>query len=251
MNVIIVEDEKPARDNLIRLLLEIQPNIIIQAQMDTVSQTVKWLKTNETDLIFLDIHLADDLCFKIFEQVDVKTPIIFATAYDKYMLQAFEVNSVYYLLKPIEKIKLEQALKKYHEIHQPAILPDFTDLMKEMQQERNYKKRFLLTTESHQLKPIKVEDIAYFEGKDKLTFVVTKNKQRYIIDKKLKELDEYLLNPRRFFRINRSLIVHIDAISTINYFTKSRIIPVLNPPSDRSCVVSARKREAFKAWIEL
>ena len=122
MKTIIVEDEKLARENLEKLLLEINPDIEILAKMDTVSKTVDWLKTNpgKADLLFFDIHLADDLSFKIFEQVEVKTPVVFTTAFDQYALKAFKVNSIDYLLKPIEKEELEQAIEKYQSLKAPV-----------------------------------------------------------------------------------------------------------------------------------
>ncbi|MEZ4903559.1 MAG: response regulator [Spirosomataceae bacterium] len=122
MKAIIVEDEKPARDNLEKLLLTLDPFIEIQTKLDSVENTVAWLSTNQTELIFLDIHLADDLCFKIFEQIDIATPIIFTTAYDQYAIRAFRVNSLDYLLKPIEQTDLQRSLEKFKKIKKVFIL---------------------------------------------------------------------------------------------------------------------------------
>lgn len=251
MNVIIVEDEVHARENLIRLLLEIQPDITIQAQMDTVSDTVHWLKQNKTDLIFLDIQLADDLCFKIFEQIEVLTPVIFITAYDKYMMQSFEVNNVYYLLKPLHKNKLAQALKKYKTIHQKTIAEDYTFFSNVLEEAKKkvYKTRLIVTI-GKRMASIKTKDIAYFEAQDKDTFVVTKNKRKYYINEKLKKLDDDILDPKYFFRVNRSFIVHIDAITNIVQAAKTRAILTLAPLPTRPTIVSTDKMPAFKAWLE-
>ena len=163
MRAIIVEDEKHARDNLEKLLLQIDPDMQIQAKLDSVRGTVAWLQANDTDLIFLDIHLADDLSFKIFEQTAVKAPVIFTTAYDQYALRAFKVNSLDYLLKPIDKEELAQSLEKYRATRPVQPPMDVNLLLRALQQpQRNYQQRFLVTRREKILS-IKADDIAYFE----------------------------------------------------------------------------------------
>lgn len=249
MNVLIVEDEKPAREHLIQLLGDIEPSIHIQSEIDTVLQTVKWLQENETDLIFLDINLADDLCFKIFEQVQVLTPIIFITAYNEYVLRAFEVNSVDYLLKPLDKSKLAQAIKKYQAIHGKTPIIDYTQLAAVIQKEKKYPSRFLVTR-GKVVASVKVSQIAYFEAQNKETLLITRDNKKYFIEEKLKKLEEHLLDSQYFFRINRSFIIHIDAIEEIHQGSKSRYIVSLEPPTKRITGVSYEKMPAFRAWLK-
>ena len=172
MKAIIVEDEKPARENLEKLLMSIEPNLTIQAKLDSVSSTVKWLKANETDLIFLDIHLADDLSFKIFEQIKVTTPVIFTTAYDQYAIRAFKVNSVDYLLKPIEQTALAASLQKFKNTNQPQQLIDIQKIISELNKPTpSYQARFLVSR-GEKVMSITTDQIAYFEGEDRYVYLV-------------------------------------------------------------------------------
>ena len=248
MRIIIVEDEKHARDNLERLLLEIDPTIEVQAKLDSVSSTVDWLARHETDLIFLDIHLADDLSFKIFELTEVKAPVIFTTAYDQYALRAFKVNSLDYLLKPIEKEELARSLDKYRATRpqQPAL--NVESLLQALQQpQRNYQQRFLVTRREKILS-VKVEDIAYFEGEDRYVYLVKNDGTRFIVEYKLSELED-LLDPRQFFRLNRSYIARFEAIDKITVLSKSRVKVDMKPAAPREVIVSTETARDFKAWL--
>lgn len=249
MRAIIVEDEKHARDNLEKLLREIDPHIEVQAKLDTVQGAVAWLKANQTDLIFLDIQLADDLSFKIFEQVKVVTPVIFTTAYDQYALRAFRVNSIDYLLKPIEKESLAQSLEKYRSVHPTKQETDFTQLIRSLQQQPapSYQQRFLVTRREKILS-VKTDDIAYFEGEDRYVWLVKKDGGRFIVEYKLSDLEE-LLDPARFFRLNRSFIAHFDAIDKITVLSKSRVKVDLKPVAPREVIVSTENTRDFKAWL--
>lgn len=247
MNVLIVEDEKLAREHLARQLLNVKPNINIQAKLDTVKATVAWLREHQTDLIFLDIHLADDLSFRIFEQVEVRTPIIFTTAYDQYALQAFKVNSVDYLLKPIEQEALATALTKFEGIRTPAV--DLKALLADWEaaRTRSYQARFMVS-KGDKLLSIPVTDIAYFEGEDRYVFLHTKDGSRYIVDYRLSDLTD-LLDPKDWHRLNRSFIACMDSITKIVNLSKSRIKVELQPAARRDIFISSAKTRDFKAWL--
>ena len=248
MRTIIVEDEKHARENLERLLLELNPNIEILGKMDTVKKTVDWLKNNSADLLFFDIHLADDNSFKIFEQVEVKAPVIFTTAYDQYALKAFKVNSIDYLLKPIEKEELGQALEKYRSLNKTEKL-DVEKLQNILNEKESkvYQKRFLVQSRG-KLMSVKIEDVAYFEGEDRYVYLIKKDGGRFIVDYKLSDLEE-LLDPTSFFRLNRSFIAHFEAIEKIVTMSKSRVKVYLNPTATRDIVVSTDNTRGFKMWL--
>ncbi len=246
MKVIVVEDEKHARENLESLLLEIDPQIEIQAKLESVKRTVEWLQNHQTDLIFLDIHLADALSFKIFEQVEVKTPVIFTTAYDQYALKAFKVNSVDYLLKPIDKEELAQSLEQYKALPKETI--DYSQLKSLLQNgQKEYQERFIVNR-GHKIMSVKTNQIAYFEGEDRYVYLTKKDGSRYIIDYKLSEL-ENLLDPKPFFRLNRSFIANYEAIKNIASITKSRFKVDLDPAANRDIIVSSNNAKHFKAWL--
>ena len=248
MKTIIVEDEKHARENLERLLLEIDPSMEILAKMDSVKKTVAWLKENEADLLFLDIHLADDLSFRIFQEVEVKSPVVFTTAYDQYALKAFKVNSIDYLLKPIDKEELAGALEKYNQI-KPSSGVDFSRLEAILKEKNNpsYQERFLVQRRD-KLMSVRVEEVAYFEGEDRYVYLVKPDGSRFIVDYKLSDL-ENLLDPTIFFRLNRSFIAHFNAIDRMVSVSKSRVKVHLQPAADRDIVVSTENTRAFKMWL--
>lgn len=249
MRAIIVEDEKHARDNLEKLLRELDPELEIQEKLDSVRGAVAWLKANRTDLIFLDIHLADDLSFKIFEQVEVNTPVIFTTAYDQYALRAFKVNSIDYLLKPIDREELARSLEKYRLVQPAKREPDFARLLDALRQppKRDYQQRFLVTRREKILS-VKTEDIAYFEGEDRYVYLIKNDGNRFIVEYKLSDLEE-LLDPALFFRLNRSFIAHFDAIEKITVLSKSRVKVDLKPNTPREVIVSTENTRDFKAWL--
>lgn len=248
MKVLLVEDEDFALQNLELQLLELEPNIEIMGRFDTVEKTVEFLKSNEVDLIFLDIHLADALSFTIFQKVEVKTPVIFTTAYDQYTLQAFKVNSIDYLLKPIDKDELKNAIEKFKEVTQPKQIDmEKLQAMLSNTPQKTYQKRFIVNRRD-KLLTVKIEDVAYFEGEDRYTFLKKKDGKSYIIDFKLSELEE-LLDPEYFYRLNRSYIAHHDAIEKIVVVSNSRVKVYLNPPNQRDIVVSTQNTRGFKLWL--
>jgi len=247
MKVILVEDEKHARDNLEHLLLHIAPNIEILAKLESVKRTVEWLQNNQADLIFLDIHLADDLSFKIFEQIKVTTPVIFTTAYDKYALKAFKVNSIDYLLKPIDEEELAASLEKF-KATQAASAVDYTQLQSLINNtKKNYQQRFLVTRRDKILS-LTIDQIAFFEGEDRYVYLINKEGNRFIVDYKLSDLED-ILDPEIFFRLNRSFIAHFEAIDSISTVSKSRLKVELKPKARRDIVVSSVNTKHFKAWL--
>ncbi|MEM6321645.1 MAG: LytTR family DNA-binding domain-containing protein [Bacteroidota bacterium] len=247
MKVLLVEDEKHARDNLEHLLLEIEPTIEILAKLESVKRTVEWLGQNQADLIFLDIHLADDLSFKIFEKIKVTTPVIFTTAYDKYALKAFKVNSIDYLLKPIDEEELAASIEKYKATQLPNQV-DYAQLQNLMNApKKSYQQRFLVTRRD-KIRSLTVDQIAYFEGEDRYVYLINKEGNRFIVDYKLSDLED-LLDPKIFFRLNRSFIAHFDAIDSITGVSKSRLKVDLKPKARRDIIVSSANTKHFKAWL--
>ena len=249
LDILIIEDEPLAATRLERLIREVEPEARILGILDSVEQSVAWLKTHTADLILLDIHLADGNSFSIFDQVEVRTPIIFATAYDQYAIKAFKVNSVDYLLKPIEKEELAQSLKKYQggrAIQAAGV--DMTALMKAINhRQTEYQKRFLITS-GDKIKSIATEEVAYFFGRQKYVFLVNRDNRRHIIDFTLGTLEE-LLDPSQFFRINRQFIISFPAITNMYTYSKSRIKVEMNPPGEIEAIVSIDKARHFREWL--
>ncbi len=248
MNVLLIEDEKPAQEHLARTLRELDASIVVVDTLDSVSGAVRWLTHQTADLIFLDIHLADDLSFRIFEQIDVKTPIVFTTAYDQYALRAFKVNSIDYLLKPIDKEELSQSLAKYRETR-PNVPPlPVEQLIKALSQPpRSYQERFVVTRGERVLS-VTTDQIAYFEGEDRYVYLVKKDGSRFIIDYKLSDLED-LLDPHQFYRLNRSFIARFENIQHIFNLSKSRVKVELSPAARREIIVSSENTQDFKRWL--
>ena len=249
MNVVIIEDESHAAEKLERQLKELDSKINVVAKIESVKNAVVWLKENKPDLIFLDIHLSDGLCFRIFDEVEIKTPIIFTTAYDQYAIQAFKVNSVDYLLKPINKFDLAASYEKFNVYHQGGGSVDYSAL-KEMivdMREKKYQKRFLVV-EGDTIKTVLVENIAYFFAEGKYAFLVDKEGERYLIDTTLEKLTS-VLDPNEFFRINRGVIIHLDSIKKMNTWFSRRIKLELIPPFEKETIVSTERVKDFKEWL--
>jgi DNA-binding LytR/AlgR family response regulator len=254
MNVLIVEDEKRTALRLESLLHQYDPSIRVLAQIPSVSKTVKWLKDLDNtppDLIFLDIHLEDDLGFRIIEQLQLTTPIIFTTAYNEYTLQAFKANSIDYLLKPIDADELAAALNKFKKIHQNFLspLPDVEVLTQLLAQKQpiTYKDRFMVTIGA-KLRSINTSEIAYFSFEDKATFLTTHEGLRLTIDYSLDKLTQ-LLNPHDFFRINRSFLVSLPAIHTAHAYSGGKLKLDLAPPHKQEVFVSGDRMTDFKEWF--
>jgi DNA-binding LytR/AlgR family response regulator len=221
MDVLIIEDEAFAAEKLEQMLLEINPAIRVLAKPGSINESVKWLMNHTCELIFLDIQLSDGISFSIFELVTVNTPIIFTTAYDQYAIKAFQLNSISYLLKPIRKKDLEDSLQKYKSL-KSAFGIDFEMLLANVQRrEPAYKKRFLIQTGA-KIRKIELNEIAYFYVLEKAVFLKTFQGNVYPVDYTLDKL-ESLINPEKFFRINRKYIVNMDAISNMVAYSRSRV----------------------------
>ncbi|MEQ9287422.1 MAG: LytTR family DNA-binding domain-containing protein [Cyclobacteriaceae bacterium] len=245
--VLIIEDEFYAAQKLIRQLKNIDPEIEILDTLDSVTESVKWLRQHTADLIFLDIHLGDGQSFKIFEKIQTKTPIIFTTAYDQYAIRAFKLNSIDYLLKPVNKKELQDALTKYHD--QKVLEFDYKSLLATFQNgsSSHYQKRFMVFY-GDRAKSIPVEDIAYFFAEGKYAYLVSRGGKEFIVDHTLEKL-EGLLSPEVFFRINRQFIISIDSISDMIAYTKGRLKIELDPPGKKEAIVSIEKASDFKKWL--
>jgi len=252
MRVLIVEDEALLAQQLEKNLRGLVPDIEILATLDSVHDAVLFLKATTPDLLFLDIQLSDGLSFEIFEKVAVNVPVIFTTAYDKYAIKAFETQSIAYLLKPVEQSDLAKALEKYkamQAVYQTQEPPDYAALLEAVRGESRYMQRFMVS-KGRQLKPLKVEEVAYFMADGKYVMVFTNDGERYFCDFTLGELEEKL-SPSVFFRINRKFLSHYQAIDELYTYSKSRLKVVLKPepPEDKDIVISTEKARDFRTWI--
>lgn len=253
MNILIIEDEKRAAIRLQKLITKLDQNANVLAILDSIENSVKWLKKNyHPDLIFLDIQLSDGLSFEIFKQVEVNSFVIFTTAYNDYALKAFEINSIDYLLKPIDNEKLKLSLDKYYNLvnnfpgnNNESLNKIFSSLSLSP---KSFKKRFLVNLVDS-LKVISVENIAYFYSEEKVTFIITKENKKFMINDSL----DYIMNntdPSLFFRINRQLIVSVNSISKINNYFNYKLKLELFPNNDKvNTVVSKSKVNDFKNWL--
>jgi two-component system, LytTR family, response regulator LytT len=252
MNILIVEDEELAVKKLQKTLAAVDDTAVVLASTDSIKSTVEWLQQNpQPDLILMDIELADGQSFEIFNLVDVKSPVIFTTSYDEYALKAFKVNSVDYLLKPIQKDELQAALTKYKKLQSNA-RPDISidSLVKELQQKlqpKEYRKRFLVK-HGQKLVSVEVEDIAYFYSDGRLNFFKTKDNKKFVVDYTMDELED-MLDPERYFRISRSFYVSVNSIDKIDDYFGNRLILSLLPEVDKEALVSREKVTEFKKWM--
>ncbi|MGB5607618.1 LytR/AlgR family response regulator transcription factor [Eudoraea sp.] len=251
MNVLIIEDEKPAARRLARLLNEL--DVQVATMLHSVEESVEWFQNNDhPDLIFLDIQLSDGLSFEIFDLVEVKSAIIFTTAYDEYALQAFKLNSIDYLLKPIDDEELESAVKKYQNLkpdHNQLSL-DFEDIKKLLVNplEREYKKRFTIRLGQH-LKIINADEIECFYSENKGTYASTTEGRNYLLDTTLENLENEL-SPQIFFRVSRKFYININHIKDIVSYTNSRLIIKLKRYNEQEIIVSRERVKDFKLWLE-
>lgn len=250
IKAIIIEDEAVAARKLVRLIKEVEPEIMLQPTIDSVAGAYHWLSQNPVDLIFLDIHLSDGNSFSLFDQLDLLTPIIFTTAYDEFAIKAFQQNSVDYLLKPITKDALLKSIKKFKSLYQkspqiPEI--DYRRLAKLIQPDKGFKKRFLIRIGA-KLKTIETGEIAYFETREKSVDLLTKSNRRFPVDYSLSQLEQ-ILDPSRFFRLNRQYLSSSEAIQEMVYLSTSRLKIQLKPISTKEVYVSVDRIGKFKRWL--
>lgn len=251
MKVLIIEDEKPSARRLQRMLKKL--DIEVDTLLHSVEESIDWFKNNShPDLIFLDIQLSDGLSFEIFEAVSITSAIIFTTAYDEYALKAFKLNSIDYLLKPIDDEELETAVTKYKSRLPPQhqVTLDFNDIKQLLVNpiEREYKKRFSVKVGQH-LKLIQSDEIECIYSENKGTYLYTNQGRNYLIDATLDELEKEL-EPNIFFRINRKFYININAIEDMLSYTNSRIEIKLNTYKDHKVIVARERVKEFKNWLE-
>ncbi len=251
MEILIIEDEKPAARRLSRMLSEL--GVEVSHMLHSVEEAIAWFETHkDPDLIFLDIQLSDGLSFEIFEQVEVKAPIVFTTAYDEYALQAFKLNSIDYLLKPIDEDELTAALKQFRDRspEEQRVTMDFDDIRKLLVNplEREYKKRFTARVGQH-IKIINADDIECIYSENKGTYAATDAGRSFLLDTTLEHLEEEL-SPEKFFRVSRKFYVNIDHINDIVAYTNSRLKVKLNRFNEQEIIVSRERVKDFKLWLE-
>lgn len=251
MNAIIIEDEKPSARRLNRMLES--ENVNVLTMLHSVEESIAWFQANEhPEVIFLDIQLSDGLSFEIFDKIDIKSAIIFTTAYDEYALQAFKLNSIDYLLKPIDEDELHAALKQYKSQRGEAknVQLNFEDIKKLLTNpvEREYKKRFTVKIGQH-LRMIPVDEIECFYSENKGTYAHTFEGRNYLLDTTLEQLQSEL-EPQVFFRINRKFYVNINAIKDIISYTNSRLQIKLNSYKEQDVIVARERVKDFKLWLE-
>lgn len=247
MKVLILEDETLAAEKLEATLMELQPEWQVVSRIKSISSAVEWLESNpHPDLIISDIRLLDGLAFEIFQKVKIDKPVIFTTAYDQYAIRAFEVNSIDYLLKPVQKEKLQTALAK---LKKEPPFPDYNEVLTFIKSNKtSYKSRFMVRL-GQRIVAIPAEKIGYFYSENKLSYIVTLDAKKFPLDQPLDELID-LLDPKRFFRANRQFIVAFDSIAEIHPYFKGRIKIVLQPKSDEEVVISSDRTPEFKKWID-
>ena len=252
MRVLIIEDEAPAAKRLIKLLEAIIPEMELVERLDSVERSISFLEKNPAlDLIFMDIQLADGLSFDILNAIKIQTPIIFTTAFDQYTLKAFKVNSIDYLLKPIDEKELAEAIQKYKTLHassQPS--PDISDKVLQMiadLQKTKFKER-LLIKRGQQLTSLKTDLIAYCFADGKLSYAVDRQHQKHLLEQNLSQL-EAQLDPAKFFRINRNLLVHIDSIQKVHTWLGGRLKLEFSTPVNFETIVSRERVNEFKEWL--
>ncbi|MBC8767736.1 response regulator transcription factor [Arenibacter sp. BSSL-BM3] len=252
MKILLVEDEDLAVKKLRKTLEAVDPSIEVIGTTDSIKTTVQWLKDNPSpELILMDIELADGQSFEIFNLIQVNSPVIFTTSYDEFALKAFKVNSVDYLLKPIQKDELEAAINKFERLkgtERPNT--DFDSLVKELQhklQPKEYRKRFLVK-QGQKLISIEIEEISYFFSDGRLNFFKTTDNRTFVVDYTMEELEE-MLDTQKYFRISRSFYISINSVDKIEDYFGNRLLLGLKPPVDKQALVSREKVTAFKKWM--
>jgi two-component system, LytTR family, response regulator LytT len=252
MKVLIIEDEELAVKKLQKTLASVDASAEVVGTADSIKASVEWLEQNpQPDLILMDIELADGQSFEIFNLTEVKSPVIFTTSYDEYALKAFKVNSVDYLLKPIQKEDLQTALNKFKKAHSSGKADiNIDSLVKELQQKlqpKEFRKRFLVKN-GQKLVSIEVGDISYFYSDGRLNFFKTADNKKFVVDYTMDELEE-MLDPEMYFRISRSFYVSVNCIAKIDEYFGNRLILGLKPEVDKEALVSREKVTDFKKWM--
>jgi len=251
MKILIIEDEELAVKKLEKTLAGVDASAEIIGTADSIKSSVEWLESHPApDLILMDIELADGQSFEIFNLTEVKSPVIFTTSYDEYALKAFKVNSVDYLLKPIQKDELQAALNKFKKITAASADINLDSLVKELQQKlqpKEFRKRFLVK-HAQKLVSIEVDDIAYFYSDGRLNFFKTTDNRKFVVDYTMDDLAD-MLDPEKYYRISRSFYVSISSVDKIDEYFGNRLILGLKPAVDKEALVSREKVTEFKKWM--
>ena len=248
MKLLIIEDEKPAYENLAEELWQIDENIQVIGSCNSVDESVKWLGTNaQPDLILMDIQLSDGLSFNIFKSVNITCPVIFITAYDKYLTQAFDYNSIDYLLKPINQDKLKNAIRKYKTL-QNYFVNNHSAILDYLNNQDKKKSR-ILVKRGMEFQTVRVEDIVYFFTEHKLVFLVDKDNRKYLAEKNnLSELEEEL-DKNLFYRANRKYIINANFVKRFKPLDRSKLSVELQLPINEEIIISQENSSSFKRWI--
>jgi len=242
MNVLIIEDELIAARRLKKMLVDLRFDLNLLGVITSVEDAVDFLRKKEPDLILMDIHLADGQCFEIFDRVEVNIPIIFTTAYDQYTLKAFKVNSIDYLLKPIDPDELKAAIRQVRLYKKPALDALLADFKPEQ-----FKVRFLVRS-GRSLVSIPVGEVCYVISKNKLSYLVTSDSKKYVADQSLTLLEQ-MLNPKHFMRVNRNVIVSCRAVLKMQSYFNNRMLLQLDPPTEEDVIVSRNYLSDFRMWM--
>ena len=247
MRVLIVEDETAAYENLADIITSVNPGIRIAGNTESVTQTVHWLQSNPSpDLIFMDIHLSDGSAFAIFDKITVETPIVFTTAYDQYAIEAFRVNSIDYLLKPIKVEDIRHALDKYSKLTRQDIVQYLAQLT-QLTVSPKYQDR-LLIPHKDKLLPVNLRDVACFYTTDKNTCIYLKDGNKYPYSKTLEQIIT-TLDPTRFTRANKQFIVAKDSVTNITIWFDNRLLVTLDTEVPEHIYISKNKASEFKSWL--
>lgn len=246
INTLIIEDEKMAADNLMRLLKLTKEPVAISAVLDSVEESVNWFNLHQQpDLVFMDIHLKDGNSFSIFERVSVTAPIVFITAYDNYLVKAFEQNSIEFLLKPIDEVAVLHTINKYKKLKQHFI-NRYDEVSAKLHPKA--KRNRLIVKKGIEYQSVLLEDVAYFFTEHKVTFLVTKQEKKFMLDQNLKELEEEL-DTNMFYRANRKYIININCIKSYKTFEKVKLVVELHMPLTEDIIVSQENAGDFKKWM--
>ena len=250
MKVLIIEDESRAANRLVKLLATVAPNFEIIGKLESIRESIPFLNREKVDLIFSDIELADGLSFEIYKQVAIKCPIIFTTAYDQYAVTAFETNGIDYLLKPIDENRLKKAINKFEQLQAtPTPTVDLQSLIQQFSKEpKSYKSRFMIKV-GEKIKSIPIDEINAFYSEQKGTYLLTNAGRNYVLDQSLDEVAN-LLDPAMYFKINRKVVVNIQAITEIIAHSNSRLKLIVPHLALDEVIVAREKVKDFKNWID-
>ena len=253
MKVLIIEDEAPAFRRLQKILDEVRPGIEIVDVIDSVEESVKWFKNhNLPDLIFMDIQLSDGISFEIFDHIQITKPVIFTTAFDEYMLRAFKVNSIDYLLKPIKVEDLAKSLDKFEQMRQVFGQAEPTDLNALIGQikldDKKYKSRFLVK-QGEKLLSIETTETFMFQTRNGVVYLITGSGKKFLVDYTLDELTS-LLDPDQFFRANRQFLIHYNSIKEVHRYHKGKLLIAPKIDIEEPITISEEKSSLFKKWLD-